>query len=150
MRERAEYGLRPVRGQGCWLLFVLCGAVSGRLPAAPDCADALVLRHRINVGSGVYTEQAVAAAPLEIDIPIALDGGRYGACLQRQGRDESGAVTAWVEQAAACRREREPQVHIGAPGSAPRIAGGADDERYRACLDGAPAVEIEVEVEASE
>ncbi|MEX2482184.1 MAG: hypothetical protein WD928_15105, partial [Gammaproteobacteria bacterium] len=110
----------------------------------PDCADVLVHEHRINVGSGVYTEQAVAAAPLEIAIPIALDGERYGGCLEREGRDDSAAVTAWVERSAACRRDRAPQVRIGAPGSAPRIAGGADDERYRACLDGAPEVEVEL------
>lgn len=144
MPKRGRYGQHRARGRGLLLLLAIGGVTPVAVLAAPDCADVLVHQHRINVGSGVYTEQAVAAAPLEIDIPIALDGERYGACLERQGRGDAGAVTAWVERAAACRRDRAPRVRIGAPGSAPRIAGGADDERYRACLDGAPEVEVEL------
>jgi len=112
--------------------------------ADEECTDLLVRMQRINVGAGVYTEQAVAAAPIEIDIPIAIDTQRYGECLERAGLDRSDAVAAWVERSAQCRRKQASPVRIGPATNAPRIGGAHDEDSYRACLDSTFDVEVEL------
>lgn len=125
-----------------WLL--VCSVWPASVVADAECTDLLIRMQRINVGAGVYTEQAVAAAPIEIDIPIAIDTQRYGECLERAGLDRSDAVAAWVERSAQCRREQASPVRLGPAGHAPRIGGVTDEESYRACLDGTVEVEVEL------
>lgn len=137
----AQDRLRDSRS-AAWLL--VCSVWPASVVADAECTDLLIRMQRINVGAGVYTEQAVAAAPIEIDIPIAIDTRRYGECLERAGLDRSDAVAAWVERSAQCRREQASPVHLGPAGQAPRIGGVTDEESYRTCLDSTVEVEVEL------
>lgn len=121
---------------------IVVGAPAG---AADDCADLLVRQQRINVGSGVYSERVVVAVPVTIDIPIALDPGHYGACLERSHPERGDAIRAWVEHATACRRDSLAAIRLGRAGTAARIGTRVDEAAYHACLAGGPVVEVEIE-----
>ena len=109
--------------------------------AVTACARSATVRQRINLSSGVYTEQAVASAPLSIDLATGLDQAQYGECLRREGSDERAATAAYVERADACRAAHTPRVHLAREGERARLAGGLDEAAYRACLEGEIAVE---------
>ncbi len=89
------------------VLGLLCTrAVS--LPAQEStieqCTREAQRTQRINLSAGVYTERAVASAPLEITIAAGNDEARYQGCLQRQGLDPSGESVAYVERLRAAAR----------------------------------------------
>jgi len=125
-------------------LLVAWAAVPARAAEARDCAALLERQQSVNVGAGVYSERAVVAVPVIIDIPLTLDPERYGACLERAHPERSGAIRAWVEHATACRRASRARVRLGQAATAARIGSDLDTEAYRACLAGGPAVEVEL------
>lgn len=110
--------------------------------ASGRCARVAQRSQRLNLGSGVYTERAVAAAPLTIDLPVGVDAERYADCLRREGFDERTATAAYLERDAGCRASHTAPVRLGPAGDAPRIGGELDEAAYRSCMAG----EIEVEV----
>ncbi|MEQ8661587.1 MAG: hypothetical protein RLW62_12280 [Gammaproteobacteria bacterium] len=111
--------------------------------AVARCAPALERRQRINVGAGVYTEQAVVSVPLEIAVPLASDGQRYADCLVREGIDGGAQMEAYVERAAHCRRAAaDSRLRIARAGDGVRVGARHDDADYRRCLEGGISVEV--------
>lgn len=128
----------------------LCGLWSGQglaaeLPeTAADCAARAGFVLRINLSSGVYTERAIASAPLAIEIPVGLDGNQHADCLRREGFDPAAEMAAPLERFQDCRdsARRQGTVRI-AKAESIAVGGQIDVEAYRSCL----ASDIEVQVE---
>lgn len=110
--------------------------------AAVACARAATVRQRINLSSGVYTERAIASAPLAFEFDTGLDQAQYGECLRREGFDERAATTAYLDRAADCRARHTPPVRLARQDGHARLAGALDEPAYRACLEGALEVEV--------
>jgi uncharacterized membrane protein len=49
------------------------------------CARAHRLVQAVDLSGGVYTERAVAAAPLSVSIPAGIDNSGFAACLGQHG-----------------------------------------------------------------
>lgn len=109
--------------------------------AAASCARTATQKQHVNLSSGVYTEQAVASAPLSLELSTGIDQAQYGECLRRAGFDEHAATAAYVERADACRAAHTPRVQLAREGERARLAGGLDEAGYRACLADEIAVE---------
>ncbi|MGE0486289.1 MAG: hypothetical protein AB7Q81_19220 [Gammaproteobacteria bacterium] len=107
------------------------------------CARAHRLEQTIDLSGGVYTERAVAAAPLSVTIPAGVDDSGFAACLEQHGVDRAAPVEAWARRVEDCRGAHPPasRVSIG-PGGAQRIGAGESDGAYEDCLDGRLEVEV--------
>lgn len=117
-------------------------AAPGGGDARDGCARAAMHYQQINLSSGVYSERAVAVAPLTLRIPAGVDPASYGDCLAREGFEPAAPAVAYVERSRACRDEAAaPAVVRLADGSRPRLTGGLDTNAWRACVDGALEVE---------
>ena len=119
-----------------------CLALSVAAHAAEDCAGRAQVWQEINVGSGLYTERAVASTPLMLRVPVGVDGELAAECLRLEGFDPAARMRAEFARARECgagaRRLRLAQ----AGGDAPRIGGTVDDDAWRDCL----RQEVEVQV----
>jgi hypothetical protein len=121
---------------------VFC-AFAAPVSAATDCAAVAAQRQRLNLSSGVYTEQAVVSAPLAIELPAGTDAAVLAECLKLEGIDPAAEMAAEIVRAGDCERStRQVRLTPAAPGSAPRIASERDDARYQECLAGEIAVEV--------
>jgi hypothetical protein len=109
-----------------------------------ECARAAERSQTINVGTGIYTEQARVAAPIEIRIPGGTDPADYSNCLDTRGLVSDVNKDRYLQALEACRGERRERVGYRIAASPGRIGGDdgvADCVRQR--MGG-----IDVEVEA--
>ena len=134
---------RPSRFTGKLAAAAVSLALTAPAWAASDCTEVAAQRQRINLTSGVYTEQAVVSAPLTIELPAGTDAAVLAECLKLEGFDPAAAMAAEVVRAGDCeRRTRRVRLTAAAPGAAPRIASERDDARYAECVAGEIAVEV--------
>lgn len=119
-----------------------CLALSLAAHGADDCAGRARLWQEINVGSGLYTERAVASTPLMLRVPVGVDGELAAECLRLEGFDPAATMRAEFERARACGAEARRLRLAKAGGDAPRIGGTVDDGAWRDCL----RQEVEVQV----
>lgn len=119
--------------------------VAAMARARAECAAAAARVQTINVGTGVYTEQARVAQPLEIQIPIGTDSADYRNCLEARGLAVDMGNDRYLQAIEACRGERRERVGLRIA-TRPGTIGGGDDglaDCVRRRMGG-----IEVEVEA--
>jgi len=109
-----------------------------------DCAAAARRTQTINVGAGVYTEQARVSQPLEIRVPAGTDSAEYSHCLDVRGLAADVSKDRYLEAIEACRGERRERVGYRIS-ERPGTIGGDDglEDCVRRRMGG-----IEVEVEA--
>lgn len=139
--EEARHGAPRLRALGAAFLLA---AATCQSPAAEDCAERAVQWQEINVGSGIYTERAVASTPLMLQVPVHVDAEFEAECLKLEGFDPAATMAAALERSERCRAQarRVRLVRNDEAGGTPRIGGEVDDTIYRECL----RQEIEVEV----
>jgi hypothetical protein len=126
------------------LVALLFAALSPLSRAADTCAERAVQWQEINVGSAIYTERAVANAPLVLRVPVGVDAELQAECLRREGFDPAASMAAEVAKSERCRQNarRVRLVRRDGGDQGPRIGGVVDEASYRECL-GQP-VEVEV------
>ena len=138
----------PVQAFKRMRILAILPAALAALPAAAlaadDCAGKARLWQEINVGSGIYTERAVASTPLMLRVPVGVDGELAAECLRLEGFDPAAAMRAEFERAEGCRTEaRRLRLAPEADGAGSRRIGSEVDEAaWRACLQ----QDVEVQV----
>jgi hypothetical protein len=112
--------------------------------ARAECAAAAARTQRINLGVGVYTEQARVSQPLEIEIPAGSDTADYRNCLEMRGLATDVGQDRYLQAIEACRGERRERVGYRIS-ARPGVIGGDDglEDCIRRRMGG-----IQVDIEA--
>lgn len=131
-------------------LFLLIAISLPGTVTADECRELSTMTKTINLSSGVYTERAVAAAPLAIELPIGTDKSEYAACLKKQPKQPHGEAVAYFERVAACSDEgyAEPTLKIGRSGAIEQFKSSRNGDAWRACIEG--TLEVEATLPASD
>ncbi|HAZ61415.1 MAG TPA: hypothetical protein DCY89_07580 [Gammaproteobacteria bacterium] len=143
------------RVAGVLLALLVCTAPAVRAEGEPDadavrraraeCAAAATRVQTINVGTGVYTEQARVQQPLEIRIPAGKDVGDFRSCLEARGIAVDVGEDRYLQAIEACRDERRERIGYRIAAARPGTIGG--DDGFAACVQRRVGG-IEVEIEA--
>lgn len=118
------------------LCLPLAALAQPSVPPLIRCEQLAEAPHTMRLHAGVYTEEAIASAPLEIRLPPSFNGGAYMECLVDHGALETlrddvylAAVSHCREAGAgAARLQRSPTGHLRVGGDA---AGFAECVRSR-------------------
>ncbi len=82
---------------------------------ASACAAEAVVTERIDLNSGIYTEQAIVSSPLSIEVKRELNEAAYGECMRQRGRLKHVKDNPYLRIIAECQdaARATPKVLIG-------------------------------------
>lgn len=119
------------------------GAEDSRAPFLV-CNEVAQVPHTMRLHAGVYTEEIIASAPLDIRMPAAFDGNAYIECLVDQGALKRMRDDAYLAAVVECREEGAGTA-ITRLSPQGRLRIGEEPEGYDACVRGKLA-DVEVEI----
>ncbi len=125
---------------------IACSAGATELTEAREtCARKANNIQRLNLSSGIYTERAIASAPLYIDLPIGYDTGQYSDCMVREGFAGDEKIRAEFERLDACwKNDTRPIRLTRHRRSTVSISSEIDNVAYRRCVNREITVEAEI------